>query len=281
MQVKCAMLCSTTAQCLLFLTVYKGLYGTLYCSVHSHSYKMVCKLKQFVSVHIMKAYQGVMAQLHPFLTLAFGGGEWLAKCPRHTLRLQKWFLHRVQSSVSSFNFHYPLASLRLSSSCLRLLPPLPIPSNFHSIFLSITRFIRQFLCKMWPTQHPASLSFILRRILLSSLTMYYFFIFHTISPTDLLHPSPPSYFKTFQLFLIYFPRRPSFSTKCRILIVSPLNLTDSAIYWNRRVSRSQSQLAHFREDKNPLYTPGTQKILSHPTHSCTPEHNIYIQLWKG
>ena len=152
MQVKCAMLCSTTAQCLLFLTVYKGLYGTLYCSVHSHSYKMVCKLKQFVSVHIMKAYQGVMAQLHPFLTLAFGGGEWLAKCPRHTLRLQKWFLHRVQSSVSSFNFHYPLASLRLSSSCLRLLPPLPIPSNFHSIFLSITRFIRQFLCKMWPIQ---------------------------------------------------------------------------------------------------------------------------------
>jgi len=31
------------------------------------------------------------------------------------------------------------------------------------------------------------------------------------------------------------------------------------------VSRSQSQLAHFREDKNPLYTPGTQQILSHPT----------------
>jgi len=48
---------------------------------------MVCKVKQFVSVHIMKAYQGVMAQLHPFLTLAFGGGEWLAKRPSHSLGL--------------------------------------------------------------------------------------------------------------------------------------------------------------------------------------------------
>lgn len=87
MQVKCAMLCSMTVQCLLFLTGYKGLYGTLYYSVHSHSSKMVCKVKQFVSVHIMKAYQGVMAQLHPFLTLAFGGGEWLAKRPSHSLGL--------------------------------------------------------------------------------------------------------------------------------------------------------------------------------------------------
>jgi len=186
--------------------------------------------------------------------------------------------------VSPFNFHYPLISLRSSSSCLHLLPPLPIISILHSIFLSIMCFIRQFLCKMWPTQHPVRINFflILRSTVLSSLTMYYIFIFHMISPTDFLHPSPASHFKTFQLFLTYFLRCPSFSTECRILIVSSLNLIDSAIYWNRRVRRSQSQLAHFREDKNPFCTPGTQQqILSHPTHSCTPAYNVYTQPWKG
>jgi hypothetical protein len=33
-----------------------------------------------------------------------------------------------------------------------------------------------------------------------------------ISPTDLFHPSPAPHFKTFQVFLIYCPKRPSFST---------------------------------------------------------------------
>jgi len=33
-----------------------------------------------------------------------------------------------------------------------------------------------------------------------------------ISPTDLLHPSPAPHFKTVQVFLIYCPQRPSFST---------------------------------------------------------------------
>jgi hypothetical protein len=33
-----------------------------------------------------------------------------------------------------------------------------------------------------------------------------------IGPTDLLHPSPAPHFKTFQVFLIYGPKRPSFST---------------------------------------------------------------------
>jgi hypothetical protein len=32
-----------------------------------------------------------------------------------------------------------------------------------------------------------------------------------ISPTELLHPSPAPHFKTFQVFLIYGPKRPSFS----------------------------------------------------------------------
>jgi hypothetical protein len=33
-----------------------------------------------------------------------------------------------------------------------------------------------------------------------------------IGPTDLLHPSPTPHFKTFQVFLIYCPNRPSFNT---------------------------------------------------------------------
>jgi hypothetical protein len=35
--------------------------------------------------------------------------------------------------------------------------------------------------------------------------MKYFFIFHTIGSTDLLHPSPAPHFKTFQMFLFSVP----------------------------------------------------------------------------
>ena len=35
---------------------------------------------------------------------------------------------------------------------------------------------------------------------------------YMIFPTDLFHPSPAPHFKTFQVFLIYCPKRPSFST---------------------------------------------------------------------
>ena len=62
--------------------------------------------------------------------------------------LSKRALRRVQSSAASFSFWYLLFSLISSSSCLRLLPRLPIPS----IFPSITCFRRQFLHKMRPIQ---------------------------------------------------------------------------------------------------------------------------------
>jgi hypothetical protein len=42
--------------------------------------------------------------------------------------LPKLVLHRVRSSASSFNFQYLLFSLRSFSSCLRLLPCLPVIS---------------------------------------------------------------------------------------------------------------------------------------------------------
>jgi len=38
------------------------------------------------------------------------------------------------------------------------------------------------------------------------------FIFHKNGPTDILSPSPAPNFKTFKVFLIYFPKYPGFST---------------------------------------------------------------------
>ena len=73
-------------------------------------------------------------------------------------------------------------------------------------------FIRQFLRKTLPI-HLASLLVIACRInpfLLE--VMQYFLISHTIGPTDLVHLSPAAHFKTFQIFLIYYPKCPSFST---------------------------------------------------------------------
>jgi len=50
------------------------------------------------------------------------------------------------------------------------------------------------------------------------------FISHTIGPTALLHPSPALHFKTFQVFLIYFSKCPSFST-------TQSYAPNLAIYW--------------------------------------------------
>jgi hypothetical protein len=84
--------------------------------------------------------------------------------------LPKRLLHTVRSSASSFNFQCLLSSLRSSSSCLRLLPRLPVISILPSNFPSITCFRRQFLRKMWPIQ-LAFLLFIVLRIFLSSYRM--------------------------------------------------------------------------------------------------------------
>jgi len=63
--------------------------------------------------------------------------------------LPKRALHIVRSRASSFKSEYPLLSLRLSCSFLRLLPRLPITSIPPPlIFSSITRCRRQFLRKM-------------------------------------------------------------------------------------------------------------------------------------
>ena len=66
--------------------------------------------------------------------------------------LPERFLDIVRSRASSFNWQYPLLSLRSSSSFLRLLPRLLVTSICPFIFPSITCYRRQFLRKMWPIQ---------------------------------------------------------------------------------------------------------------------------------
>ena len=76
----------------------------------------------------------------------------------------------MQSRASSFNWQYPLLSLRSSSSLLRLLPRLLVTSVCPFIFPSITCCRRQFLCKMWPIQ--LAFHFLIScRIFLCSLTL--------------------------------------------------------------------------------------------------------------
>ena len=84
--------------------------------------------------------------------------------------LPKWFLHIVRSRASSFNWQYPLLSLRSSSSFLCLLPRLLPTSLCPFIFPSITCCRRQFLRKLWPIQLPFRF-LISCRISLCSLTL--------------------------------------------------------------------------------------------------------------
>ena len=84
--------------------------------------------------------------------------------------LPKWFLHIVQSRAPSFNWQYPLLSLRSSSNFLHLLPYLLVTSICPFIFPSITCCRRQFLRKTWPIQ-LAFRHLISCRIFLCSLTL--------------------------------------------------------------------------------------------------------------
>ena len=69
-------------------------------------------------------------------------------CLTNPQPLPKPVVHTARSTASSFNFQCPLFSLRSSTSCLRLLPRIPVTSNFRYIFPSETCFRRQFLSKM-------------------------------------------------------------------------------------------------------------------------------------
>jgi hypothetical protein len=82
--------------------------------------------------------------------------------------LPKRVLHPIWSSAFSFHLQHPLFSSRSSSSCFRLLPPLPVTYIFTFIIPSTKCFRRQFLRKMWPIQ-LSFIPFIVCRKLFSSL----------------------------------------------------------------------------------------------------------------
>jgi len=145
-------------------------------------------------------------------------------------------IHWLRTSASYLNFQYPVFSLRLSSSCLHLLPRLSVTCILPSTFPSITCFRRQFLRKN--VTIPASLPpfrCLYCTTFSSSLTLCNTFISHTIGATDLPHPTPASNFKIFQVFLIYFPKNPTFTTikSCTLNIALYLFLSFPVqIKWN-------------------------------------------------
>ena len=99
-----------------------------------------------IYLHRWQSYQVSLK----WYTLVIHSSEVCLTCPQP---LPKRVLYQVRSSASFFlSFQYPLVSLRTSSSCLHLIPRLPVASVLTSIFPSITCFRRQFLRNMWPIQ---------------------------------------------------------------------------------------------------------------------------------
>ena len=133
-------------------------------------------------------------------------------CLTNPYPLLKRVLHTVRPSVSSFNLQYPLFSLRSSNSCLRLLPRLPVTSILPCTFPSITCFRNRFL----HSPHQSSLpSFVSLHVGYSFPPSLYVTLLHFSH--DRSNWSSPSFssttFQNFQVFLIYFPTRLTFSTK--------------------------------------------------------------------
>jgi len=123
--------------------------------------------------------------------------------------LQIRVFHRRWNTCFSFNFPYPHFSLVSSSSCLRLLPYLPVNSIPPFIFPSITVVEGSLHARCNQSIFP---SFFLFDVRCSFPPWLYVMLhFHTICPND-LHPSPASHLKNFQVLLIYFPQFPSFTT---------------------------------------------------------------------
>ena len=92
---------------------------------------------------------------------------------------QSEFSIQCNSASFPFSFQYPVFFLRPSSSCLCLLPHLPIISILSSLSPLITCFRKQFLCRMWPIQ-LASLDFNVCRLYSSPPWLYvpYFLIYN-------------------------------------------------------------------------------------------------------
>jgi len=79
----------------------------------------------------------------------------------------KRVLHGVRSNASSFNCQHPLVSLRSPSSCLHLIPRVPVAYNLLCTYVSVTCFRQLLPRKKWPIKWNFFL-FIVCKIFLSS-----------------------------------------------------------------------------------------------------------------
>ena len=120
--------------------VCKIFYAMLQSALRNYSFDFVLLSKTLFTLRLT-LYIYIHTFIHSVISLTTGPTP-----------LPKRFLHIVRSRVSSFNWEYPLLSLRFPGSFLRLLPRLFVTSLSPFIFPSITFFIRQFLRKMWPIQ---------------------------------------------------------------------------------------------------------------------------------
>jgi hypothetical protein len=143
-------------------------------------------------------HASLVNNIHSFPVVCLRTGTW--SLPQRVLK-------RVSLRASSFSIHYVLVFLS-SSSYLLLSSRLSVTSPFLLSFFSITCLRRQFLRKMWPIQ----LDFLCGRISLSSLAVCNSSTFSPVGRYNRLYSFPAPYMKTFQVFLIYSPKCPSFSS---------------------------------------------------------------------
>ena len=155
---------------------------------------------------------------------------------RVPLTLPKWVLNTARRSVSSFNFQYPLVFIRSSSSCLRLLPLLPV-TFFPLSFFSITSFRRQFLHKMCPIQ----LAFLFLLYVGYSFFSWLCVILPHFSQDRSNWSSPFFFSTTFQNFsgishplpeVSKFQHHKMLRSKCSTLLVSSLNFGPVCLWKN-------------------------------------------------
>jgi len=153
--------------------------------------------------------------------------------------LPKRVLSEVRSNASSISFHYLLFLFEWGHPVATCVFFLVFPSLLPFLLSPwITRFKRQFMCKMWPFQ-LVLLHFIVSRTWLASLALCNVSLFLIRSVQlifYILHQHHAS--KTFQVFLIYFPKCSSFSATQRCApnvalyyIFPPLNL--NPICWRK------------------------------------------------
>jgi hypothetical protein len=98
----------------------------------------MAEVRTFSLIHV---FQTDFAAVLSVATRRSANSQNLGCLTRDPKPLPKPDLHTVRSSVSSFNFQYPLVFLRSFNSCLLLLPHLPVTSfpylSFNNVFYGV------------------------------------------------------------------------------------------------------------------------------------------------